>query len=138
MMQMEMQPTMASGIGLPVFDARCAELVSVVELLDLPPLHSLASEVFISRFRQLLAAIEAFFAHEETLLNDIPVPPEIRRAHLADHDRLRQLLEGIHQDALRKKNQTAIEVYETIRFEIERHVISFSFDVGRYLPIRRH
>ena len=138
MMQMEMQPTMASGIGLPVFDARCAELVSVVELLDLPPLHSLASEVFISRFRQLLAAIEAFFAHEETLLNDIPVPPEIRRAHLADHDRLRQLLEGIHQDALRKKNQTAIEVYETIRFEIERHVISFSFDVSRYLPIRRH
>jgi hypothetical protein len=131
-------PDLKVMINVPAFNEQWEELVKVVELLDLSPLHSIASDIFISRFRILLDAIEGFFRQEEELLNYYAVPSEIRLLHVSDHERIRRMLNDINMNSLRKKNQTAVEVYEGIRFEIDRHVECFSFDVSRYVPLRMH
>ena len=138
MMRTQEQPKAVTITGLHSFAAQCNELVRVVDLLDLSPLHSIASDVFVSRFHVLLNAIERFFEYEESLLDRYLISGEVRRLHVADHERIRQILRGIHQDSIRKKNQTAIEVYQTIRHEIEQHVLNFSFDVSRCVPASRH
>jgi len=138
MMRTQELPAFAARLVLPSFDEQCEELVRVIELLDLSPLHSIASGVFVSRFRVLLEAIETFFRHEEQLLNLCSMPIENRRLHLADHQRIREILSDICRDLDGKKNRTAIEVYEAIRFEIDRHVLTFSADLGRCLPARTH
>ena len=138
MMRSKEQATVAARIYLPSFDERCEELVRIIELLDLSPLHSIASTVFVSRFRVLLDAIESFFRHEDELLHRYSIPIENRRLHLADHERIREMLNDIGLDIAGKKNQTAIDVYEAIRFEIDRHVLNFSADLGRCIPAFTH
>lgn len=132
------QPILAARIGLPAFDEQCEELVRLIELLDLSPLHSIASDVFVSRFLLLLDAVEEFFRLEEELMTYYAIPTEIMRLHIADHKRIKKMLNDICMDSARKKNQTAIEVYKAIRFEIEQHLLNFSFDVGSCIPARMH
>ena len=132
------QPNFAARIGLPTFDEQCEKLVRIIQLLDLSPLHTIASEVFASRFLLLLDAIEEFFRHEEALLNSYAIPTKIRCLHIADHKRIREMLNDIYMNSVGKKNQTAIDVYRAIRFEIDQHVLNFSFDVGHYIPVRMH
>lgn len=138
MMKMQEQPSVAVKTGLPFFDVQCSELVQTVDLLDLSPLHSIASDVFVSRFHVLLDAIENFFRYEEALLDRDLIPGEIRQRHLADHEKIRRMLGGIRKDSMRKKNQTAIDAYRAIRHEIEQHVLRFSFDVSGFLPSLSH
>lgn len=63
MMKMQEQPSVVVKTGLPFFDVQCSELVQAIDLLDLSPLHSIASDVFVSRFHVLLDAIENFFRY---------------------------------------------------------------------------
>ena len=86
----------------------------------------------------MLDAIEEFFSHEEALLNSYAIPTKIRCLHIADHKRIREMLNDIYMNSVRKKNQTAIEVHEAVRFEINQHVLNFSFDVSHYMPARMH
>jgi hemerythrin len=125
-------------IGLPTFDEQCEKLVRILELLDLSPLHTVASDVFLSRFLVFRDAIEEFFMSEEKLLNSCAVPDDIRFLHISDHQRIREMLHNVYMNALGKKNQTAIEVYKAISFKINQHVANFSFDLGQYLPQSKH
>lgn len=138
MMTLREHPNLAVKTGLPFFDVQCNELVRAIDLLDLSPLHSIASDVFVSRFHVLLDAIERFFQYEEALWDRCLIPGEIRQLHLADHERIRRMLDGIRKDSMRKKNQTAIDAYRAIRHEIEQHVQRFSFDVSGFLSSLRH
>jgi len=137
-MRTQAQLPRLAGIGLPLFDEQCEDLAAAIELLDLNPLHSLASEVFISRFCVLRDAIERLFRHEEALLSQYRLPAETRRLHGDDQRRIRRILDDIHADAMNRKNRTAIEVYETLRFEIERHVSDFGDDLSRHIPVAKH
>jgi len=132
------QPDLTAVNGVPAFGEQRAELVRVVELLDLSPLHSIASDIFVSRFRILLGAIEEFFRQEEELLNCCAAPAEVRQLHIADRERIRKILHDIEMNSARKKNQTAVEVYAGIRFEIDRHIECFSFELGRHVPPSMH
>lgn len=125
---------MTVKIDMPVFDEQCAELGRIVELLDLSPVHSIASDLFVRRFRVFQDAVEGFFRYREALLNYDAVPSEIRRLHIANHERIRNMLDDIQMDSVRKKNQTAVEVYKAVRFEIDRYVASVSLDVSRTFP----
>ncbi len=138
MMRTQEKPVFAARAALPTFNERCEELSRVIALLDLSPLHSIASSVFVSRFPVLLEAIESFFRYEEELLDLYAMPAENRRLHLADHRRIRDLLNDIRLRSAAKRNLTAIEVYEAIRAEIEQHVLNFSLDLGRHVPARTH
>lgn len=137
-MRLEEASGYSAKVGLPVFDEQCEALAKTVGLLDLSPLHTTASELFFTRFLCLRAAVEAFFKHEEKLLRYFDLPVESKNAHIADQVKIRELLEKVYGDAVQKKNRTAVEVYEEIKFEIQRHIASFSFDVNCHLPRRMH
>ncbi|SDG56970.1 hypothetical protein [Propionivibrio dicarboxylicus] len=120
------------------FDEHCSELIRLLKLLDLSPLHTIASQTFIERFRLLVNAADAFFLHEEELLGLHSIPGAVKQRHLASHRRIRDLFYSVHIDAIKGRNQTAIEIYERIGTEIERHLSEFSADFKEYLRPVRH
>jgi len=124
--------------GVLPFDEHCSELIRLLKLLDLSPLHTIASQTFIERFRRLVNAAEAFFLREEEVLGVCSIPGAVKRRLLASHRRIRDLLDRVHIDAIKGKNQTAIEVYERIGAEFERHLSEFSTDFRDYVGSVRH
>lgn len=124
--------------GVPHADERCSELIRLLKLLDLSPLHTIASQTFIERFRHLVNAAETFFLHEEELLGVHSLPGAVKRRLLASHRRIRDLLDAVHLDAIKGRNQTAIEVYERIGAEFERHLSEFCTDFRSYAGSVRH
>jgi hemerythrin len=121
-------------IGLPALDEEHRNVMELLELLEVRPLYSIASETFISRFSIVQAAAEKFIKFEESLLREFPLPAETRQAHIADHERIRTILQRIRADSIKKKNQTALDVYRTLRAEIEKHVATFGMDISKYPP----
>ena len=121
------QESMRSGV--PELDEERRNVMELLELLEVRPLCSVASDDFASRFARVQAATEKLFSHEEALLLGRSLPLETKRLHLADHEKIRAILSRIGNDAARKKNQTALDVYKSLRAAIERHVAKFGLDV---------
>lgn len=137
-MRTQTSPISRREIPIPAFFAKRMELDQIIETLALRPIYTIASNDFIDRLSVLLEAIDRFFAHEEELLDYYGVPQERRRPLFEDHQKIRNMLQRVHSDSISKKNQTAFEVYEAIKQEIDRHIANFSFDVAQYAPLRMH
>jgi hemerythrin len=122
------------SVGLPALDQERKNVFELLELLEVRPLYSIASEAFSSRFVMVHAAIERFIQYEESVLREYPVPDETRRLHVADHERIRTELNRIQLDSINKKNQTALDVYKSLRTQIKKHVLTFGVEISKYIP----
>jgi hemerythrin len=120
--------------GLHRFDEERKELVSIVERLDLSPLHTITSDSFLVEFRNCEAAVKAFCKHEEELFSEFQVPDHIRKVHMADHDRILELLNAVKEDSINRRNQTAIDVYQMIRNKIREHIYKFDQELCKFIP----
>ncbi len=117
--------------GVPELDEERKMTMDLLELLEVRPIYSIASETFMTRFAVVHAAVEKFIKFEESLLHKQPVPDEIRRRHIADHEKIRTKLHRIRADAINKKNQTALDVYRSLRTEIRKHVLTFDVEMSK-------
>ena len=122
-------------IGFAELDEERKNVISLLDLLEVRPLYSVASEAFFSRFTIVQEAVERFIEAEERLLNEYPVSDETIRLHLADHERIRAILQRIREDSISKRNQTALDVYKSLRNEIDRHVLTFGMEAGLPVPL---
>jgi len=121
--------------GFPELDEERKNVIALIDLLEVRPLYSIASEDFFNRFTLVQAAVERFIECEEILLQDFPVDDETIRLHLADHERIRAMLRRIREDSMRKKNQTAIDVYKSLRNVIDKHVRTFAMETHKPPPL---
>jgi hemerythrin len=121
-------------VGLPELDEERKNVFELLELLEMRPIYSIASETFASRFDVVQEALERFLKHEESVLKKNGVPDQTRRLHLDDHEKIRQMLDQVREDSLAKKNQTGLDVYKALRTEVEQHVRTFGFDMTMHLP----
>ncbi len=95
---LEEQTRVAVRIGLPAFDGKCEALEKTIEMLNLSPLHSIASDLFVERLSVLIDAVEGFFKHEEELLDFYAMPEETKRTHGTEHNRIRKMLNDIYRN----------------------------------------
>lgn len=125
-------------VGVPELDEERKNTMDLIELLEVRPIYSIASETFAKRFAVVHAAVEKFIKFEESLLHKQLLPDEIRRRHLADHEKIRTKLHRIRADSINKKNQTALDVYRSLRTEIKKHVLTFGAEFGKQIPSSAH
>jgi hemerythrin len=121
-------------VGVPELDEERKLTMDLLELLEVRPIYSIASETFSKRFAVVHAAVEKFIKFEESLLHEQPLPDEIRLRHLADHEKIRTKLHRIRTDSINKKNQTALDVYRSLRTEIKKHVLTFDVEMRKHIP----
>ncbi len=121
-------------VGLPELDEERKNAMELLELLEVRPIYSIASETFTTRFAVVHAAVEKFIKFEESLLHKQPLSDEIKRRHLADHEKIRTKLLRIRADSINKKNQTALDVYRSLRTEIKKHVLTFDVEMSKHIP----
>jgi len=119
------------AIAISELDEERRNVIKLIELLEIRPLYSIASDYFLNRFAAVRAAIEGFMAREETFLRECQVPEETICLHIADHERIRTILHRIHQNAINKKNQTALDVHAHLKTEVERHASRFGFEMSK-------
>lgn len=124
-------------IGLPKFDEERKDLTRIIEHLDLNPLHTITSEMFLIKFGIFHAAIKALFKHEEALFREYPVPDDVKKPHLADHSRILEMLNAVYKDSMNKRNQTAFDIYLIIRNEIKQHILKFGQDLRIYISTQK-
>jgi hemerythrin len=120
-------------VGLPELDEERKNVLEILELLEVRPLYSIASETFAGRFKIVQAAVEELIRYEENLLHEYRVPDETRRRHIADHEKIRTKLQRIRADSMNKKNQTALDVYRSLRNEIKKHVLTFDLETSKHI-----
>ncbi len=125
-------------VGLPEFDEARKKAFELLELLEMRPIYSIASETFASRFELVHEAVERFLKVEEDLLKHYPVPEDARSLHIDDHDKIRRMLARVRADSLAGKNRTGLDVYKALRTEIQKHVLTFGFDVSKHRPKPAH
>lgn len=136
MMRTDERPAVVANGDWPGFDERCEALRNAIEGLDLSPLHSIAGDTFRSRFATFQEAAERFFRDEAALLQHWAIPGEVRRAQLADQQRIGNMLDTVRADSLARKNQTAIEVYEAMRHLFGGHLSNGAIAMRRCLALR--
>jgi len=120
-------------VGVPELDEERKLTMDLLELLEVRPIYSIASETFTTRFAVVHAAVEKFINFEESLLHKQLVPDEIRRRHFADHEKIRTKLHRIRADSINKKNQTALDIYRSLRAEIKKHVETFDVEMRKHV-----
>ncbi|SDH72107.1 hypothetical protein [Propionivibrio dicarboxylicus] len=116
----------------------CDELIRLVKLLELSPLHTITSQTFIERFRLLVNAADTYFLREEEMLGVTTLPNSVKQRYLASHRKIRDIFYNIHIDSLKGRNQTAIEIYDQIGAEMERHLSELSTDLKSHMQSFRH
>ena len=121
-------------VGLPELDEERKNVFELLELLEVRPIFSISSETFAKRFAVVHEAVERFLKFEEGLLKKYPVPDKTRQLHVEDHERIRKILEQVRKDSIAKKNRTGLDIYQSLRAEVESHVTTFGFDMGEHLP----
>ena len=125
-------------VGVPELDEERKITMDLLELLEVRPIYSIASETFAKRFAVVQAAVEKFIKFEESLLHKQLLPDEIRRRHLADHEKIRTKLHRIRADSINKKNQTALDIYRSLRTEIKKHVLTFDVEMSQHVASSAH
>lgn len=120
-------------IGLQKLDDERRELTNILEHLDVTPLNTISSEIFLIKFGIFEAAAKAFFSHEEALFNEYQVPDSVRKAHEEEHTRVLAMLNTVYVDSMSKRNQTAIDVYRMIRNEMQGHILKFGQELRKYI-----
>jgi hemerythrin len=116
-------------VGLPTFDIERKDLTRIIEHLDRSPLHTISSEIFLIKFDIFLAALKAFFKREEDFLREHQYHDDATQQHLDEHTRILEMLNAVYIDSMNKRNQTAIDIYMTIRNVINQHVSKFGQDL---------
>ena len=120
-------------IGLPELDAERKKIIELLGQLDMKPLYSIADEEFLERFSVIRHELRQFAALEENILKRYHLPYKTRRMHADDHSRIAKMLDEIYDDALAKKNQTVLAVFQLLKNEIIKHMLAFNDEIRSHI-----
>lgn len=96
----------AMRIGMPAFDEERIRMLKIVELLDVDPAHGIRGEFFLDRLEILRVVLEKLYHYEETLMDELKLPDDLRDKHRADHD---QVMEACSSRFMKTRCVVSIE-----------------------------
>lgn len=111
-------------IGVAAYDDQRKDLAGLIELLDQNPEDSNFSEIFLGRFNILQVVLQEYFAREEALMDEMKIPAEVRKQHVAEHVAIQDMFLDIYMDSMKHTGKTAVEVYKQIREALRLHFLN--------------
>ncbi len=120
-------------IGIPTFDNERERMARIIELLDVNPENGIRGEFFLDRLGILKVVLTTLYAHEELLMNELKLPAEMKARHFEDHTRIFNLFNQVYEDSMQHADRKAIDVYQMLRSNIEKHILDFGMQLKSYV-----